>query len=99
MYLSYERSIKPCNSILVFFILVYFQFLLNKVQYPWVEEDLYSMNHRSNIMNEAISVCGNFITWHESVWVLPYMLLWYNLLGGLPHFNLLVETVLEFSQV
>ena len=69
------------------------------MQYPWVEEDSYSMNHKSNIMNEAISVCGNFIRWLESVWVLPYMLLWYNLFGGLPHFNLLVETVLDFSQV
>ena len=68
------------------------------MQYPWVEEDSYSMNHRSNIMNEPISVCDNFIRWLESVWVQSYMLIWYNLFGGLPHYKLLVETMLDFSQ-
>ena len=50
-------------------------------------------------MSEAISVCGNSIRCFESIWVLPYMLLWHKLFGGLPHFNLLVETMLDFSQV
>ena len=98
MYLSDERSIKPYNFT-VYFVLVYFQFLLNKVQHPWVGKDSYPMNYQSKIMSEVISVYGNSIKCFKSVWVLPYMLLWHKLFGGLPHFNLLVETVLDFSQV